>query len=118
MNNDDLKLLTEDKEEALKLIERAKQLAKLKSNRAFNDIFTEEFVNKNAIRLVGLLSAVSEEQKTRIFNELNAISSFMYHMNLIEQTGKLAESKLVEIEVEIEKAIQEINNPIVNEVEM
>lgn len=100
-----LKALEIEKAEMDRMIEKAAELKTLRNSRAFKKLFLEDYCKEEILRLNTLLPVVEDEQKQKVFAELEAIARFNHHMALIERMGLVAQDKIKEIDIAISEEL-------------
>lgn len=96
--------------EAKKIVNLGKSLERLLANRDFKRVFLEEYLEKEAIRLVHLkgdLNMQSAEHQASILSQMDAISCFTMFMQKLQHQGVLAEKAMEDGENTLDELRQE-----------
>lgn len=100
--------------EAQKMVELGKSLERLRNNRDFKKLILDDYLEKEAVRLVHLKSdsnTQDERSQASIMRDIDAVGSFTQYLNLIVYKADSAKQGIAEAE----ETLDELRNEGVEE---
>lgn len=101
MSSNEVREIELSKKEALETLELFKSLERLEKNKDFKRLIKDEYLNKEAVRLVHLKAdhtSRSPERQSAVVREIDAIGSFASFLTTVAWRASMAQSALTECE--------------------
>lgn len=97
MSQNDIEEIEVSMADAKKMVALSRSLERLLSNRDFKKVFREEYMEKEAVRLVHLKADPNmqdEESQKSIEQQMDAIGSLAQYIYRVQQLGSIAQKEI------------------------